>query len=66
MPIKYYKCAKCKMTRDSYKEAERCEKSHLSAVSVREVEYVMGAYPFRVVLTFSDGNELEYTKEDHQ
>ena len=53
------------MTRESYKAAERCEKSHLSAVSVKEIEYRMGAYPFRVLLTFSDGKEVEYIKDDN-
>ena len=66
MPIIEYKCALCKIKRDSYKEAKRCEKSHLAAVSVREIEYRFGAYPFRVILTFPDGKELEYTKEDYQ
>jgi len=52
------------MVRSSYEEAERCEKTHLSASAVREVEYVMGAYPFRVIITFPDGEEREYIKED--
>lgn len=64
MPLTFYKCAKCKMVRDSYEEAARCEKSHLAAVSVKELEYRLGAYPFRVVLTFPDGKEHEYVKED--
>jgi len=63
-PLVYYKCAKCKMTRDSYEEAERCEKSHLSAVSVKELEYRLGAYPFRVALVFPDGREREYVIAD--
>jgi len=64
MPIVLYKCSKCKMFRDSYEEAERCEQSHLSAVSVKELEYRLGAYPFRVMLTFPDGKEREYVKQD--
>jgi hypothetical protein len=52
------------MQRDSYEDAERCEKSHLSAVSVRELEYRHGAYPFRVALKFPDGKEKEYVKDD--
>jgi len=64
MPITIYKCSKCKMTRDSYKDAVRCEKTHLAAVSVREVEYILGPYPFRVIITFPDGKEFEYIKED--
>ena len=63
-PLVYYKCAKCKMTRDSYEEAEKCEQSHLSAVSVNELEYRIGAYPFRVALTFPDGKEREYVSEN--
>ena len=63
-PLVYYKCAKCKMNRDSYEEAERCEKSHLSAVSVKELEYRLGAYPFRVSLVFPDGREREYVIAD--
>ena len=63
-PIVSYRCAKCKMQRDSYEEAERCESSHLSAVSVREVEYVLGAYPFKVAVTFSDGREFVYQRVD--
>jgi hypothetical protein len=31
---------------------------------VRELEYKHGAYPFRVALTFPDGKEREYVKED--
>ena len=65
MPIRYYKCAKCKTTKGSYKEAEKCEQSHFSAVSVKEIEYRMGAYPFRVILTFPDGEEVEYIKHDN-
>lgn len=61
MPITFYKCAKCNMTRDSYEEAERCEKSHLSAVLVKELEYRLGAHPTRVMLVFPDGKEREYT-----
>ena len=64
MPITYFKCSKCKMTRDSYEEAERCEQSHLSAISVREIEYCLGAYPFRISISFPDGKEVMYTKED--
>jgi hypothetical protein len=63
-PIVIYKCAKCKIQCESYEDAERCEKSHLSAVSVRELEYRLGAYPFRVALAFSDGKEKEYVKDD--
>jgi hypothetical protein len=64
VPIVIYKCSRCKITRDSYEDAERCEKSHLSAVSVKELEYRMGAYPFRVALTFPDGKEREYVLAD--
>ena len=63
-PLVYYKCAICKMTRDSYEEAARCEKSHLAAVSVKELEYRLGAYPFRVSLVFPDGREREYVIAD--
>ena len=48
------------MSRKSYKDAKNCEASHLSAVSVKEIEYILGPYPFRVILTFPDGKELEY------
>ena len=64
MPIIQYKCAKCKAVRDSYNEAEKCEQAHLSALSVREIEYLVGAYPFRVMITFPDGVEREYIKQD--
>jgi hypothetical protein len=47
------------MTRDTFEEAERCEKSHLSASSVKELEYRFGTYPFRVALTFPDGNSSD-------
>ena len=63
-PLIYYKCSKCKMTRDTFEEAERCEKSHLSAVSIKELEYKYGKYPFRVALTFPDGKEQEYIMDD--
>jgi len=59
-PIVIYKCAKCKTQRESYEDAERCEQSHLSAVSVRDLEYKYGAYPVRVALLFPDGKEQEY------
>jgi hypothetical protein len=52
------------MVRDTFEEAERCEKSHLSAVSVRELEYKYGKYPFRVALAFPDGKEQEYVADD--
>lgn len=64
MPIVLYKCAKCKAVRDSYKEAKKCEQTHLSASAVREIEYIIGAYPFRVIITFPDGVEREYIKQD--
>ena len=64
MPIVIYKCSKCKLVCDSYESAERCEKTHLSAVSVKELEYRMGPYPFRVALIFPDGMEREYLKVD--
>ena len=64
MPIVIYKCSKCKMVRGTFEEAEMCEKSHLSAVSVRELEYMLGAYPFRVALAFPDGKEREYIVDD--
>ena len=64
MPIIIYKCSLCKMTRDSYIDAVRCEKTHFTAVSVREIEYRLGAYPFRVAISFPDGKEHEYIKED--
>jgi hypothetical protein len=63
-PIVIYKCAKCKMMCDSYGDALRCEDSHLKVVSVRELEYRLGAYPFRVALTFPDGEEKEYVTDD--
>jgi hypothetical protein len=59
-PIVIYKCSKCGMTRESYEEAEGCEKSHLPAVSVKETEYRFGPYPWRVTLLFPDGNEAVY------
>jgi hypothetical protein len=64
VPIVIYRCSKCKITRDNYEDAERCEKSHLSAVSVKELEYRIGAYPFRVALVFPDGKEREYVMAD--
>ena len=60
MPLTFFKCSKCKATKNSYKEAVKCEKSHLPAVSVKEIEYTVGAYPFRVMITFPDGKEFEY------
>jgi hypothetical protein len=39
-----------------------CEQSHLAAVSVRELEYKLGAYPFRVALAFPDGKEKRVCK----
>jgi hypothetical protein len=51
------------MIRDTFEEAERCEQSHLPAASVRELEYRLGAYPFRVALTFPDGREQEYVAD---
>ena len=64
MPITFYKCSKCKMIRESYEEAERCEQSHLSAVCVKELEHRLGAYPSRVMLAFPDGKEREYVVAD--
>jgi hypothetical protein len=64
MPLIEYKCAKCKMRCDSYEEAEKCEQTHLPACTVREIEYRLGAYPFRVIIAFPDGQEREYVKQD--
>ena len=64
MPIVTYTCAKCGMVRKNFKDAERCEATHLSAVSVRELEYKLGAYPFKVAIRFPDGKERIYIKED--
>jgi len=63
-PIVIYKCAVCRMQRESYEAAERCEKSHLSAISVRELEYVLGAYPYRIAVMFPDGHEREYIADE--
>jgi hypothetical protein len=52
------------MIRDTFEEAEKCEDSHISAVSVRELEYTFGAYPCHVALVFPDGKEKEYISED--
>ena len=60
MPDVIYKCSKCKITCKSYHEAERCEQSHLSPVSIKAEAYRIGPYPFRVVLSFPDGQEREY------
>jgi hypothetical protein len=65
MPVLvFYKCSVCGMTRDTFEDAERCEKSHLSAVSVRNLEFILGAYPYRVALLFPDGKECTYVAED--
>ena len=63
-PQVMYKCPLCKMTRGSYREAARCEKSHLAAVSIRSADYMLGPYPFRVALTFPDGAERWYIVDE--
>ena len=63
-PIITYKCGKCKMTRDSYKGAVMCEKSHLRAAAVKNYEYRLGEYPWRVTLLFPDGKEREYVIQE--
>ena len=63
-PLIIYKCSKCKMVRASYKEAQKCEASHLTAISVEAAEYILGPYPFKVVLTFPDGTKREYQVVD--
>ena len=60
MPICFFRCSKCKSVFDSYEGAAGCESSHLAAVSVKEAEYRLGPYPFRVVLSFPDGVGREY------
>jgi len=45
-------------------DAVKCENSHLAAVSVRELEYRSGAYPFRISLMFPDGKECGYITDD--
>jgi len=52
------------MTYSSYEKAERCEMNHLSAISVKELEYRYGAYPSRVTLKFSDGKAWDYIWDD--
>lgn len=63
-PLVIYKCSLCRLVRDSYDGAEKCEQTHLNAESVKALEYRLGAYPFRVLLTFPDGKEHEYIKQD--
>ena len=63
-PIIFYKCSKCKKVCGTYEDADRCERSHLSAVSVKELEYRIGAYPYRISLMFSDGKEQDYVVDD--
>ena len=63
-PTVIYKCSKCGMVRDSYEDAEGCEVAHPSAVSVKDLEYRRGAYPFRVSLLFNDGARREYIADD--
>ena len=62
-PIITYKCGKCKMTRGSYKDAEMCERSHLRAAAVKNYEYRLGTYPWRITLLFPNGKERAYVIE---
>ena len=64
MPLTFYKCSRCNTAYKTYDKAERCEKSHLSVVSMKETVYSIGAYPVRVILTFADGYEVEYMIDD--
>ncbi|GHU61026.1 hypothetical protein FACS1894171_2960 [Clostridia bacterium] len=41
-----------------------CEKSHLRAAAVRNYEYRLGAYPWRVTLIFPDGEVRTYVIEE--
>ena len=63
-PIVLFKCSKCKLVRDTFEDAEKCERSHLAAISVRELEYRPGPYPLRVALAFPDGSVREYVADD--
>ena len=64
MPLPYYKCDRCKTSYATCETAEKCEKSHFSAVFVKEIAYSIGPYPIRVAIIFADGYEVEYMIDD--
>ena len=53
------------MVRATYKEAEKCETSHMSVVTAKELEYQIGAYPYKVMVTFTDKKEIEYVMVEY-
>lgn len=45
-------------------EAKDCENSHAQVRRARAKKYTLGAYPFTIDVTFSDGNTKVYVLED--
>ena len=50
MPLKYYKCDRCKTSYATYETAE--------------IVYSIGPYPIRVAIIFANGYEVEYMIDD--
>lgn len=64
MPRTYYRCSKCNKEFNQYDDAVACERSHLSVKKARAKRFTVGAYPFTIEVTFSDGKTKTYILED--
>lgn len=64
MPITFYRCSKCKREFTRLDDAADCERSHAKVRRARAKKYTIGAYPFTVEVTFSDGKTKVYVLED--
>lgn len=70
MPIENvnYSCCICNAKFNKYEDAEKCEKSHKSPVSVDKAEYKdidrKSAYPLSVLIHFSDNTSARYYRKE--
>lgn len=64
MPIKFYRCSRCKLEYRRLDDAIACEKSHAAIRRAKPLQYTIGAYPFTIRVMFTDGKEKTYVLED--
>lgn len=62
--IKRYRCKDCGREFDSCKSAKLCEDAHLQPVSVMPLTYTVKPYPYKVEVSFSNGERHIYNAEE--
>lgn len=64
MPIPFFRCNTCGREFPSCEDAERCEREHLTAVSVTVKVNGIHKYPYSVDVKFSNGETREYVAQN--